>query len=272
MSELPRTEGGLAHRYQHLGAIHMRSHRWHKRMVLCLVAGATQWTGVGAQEIVTVPYQKDQVVRVNTGLGIATQIEINPKEQVSSFGTGFSDGWELVRKDNVFFVRPKNVDVDTNMFIRTDSRSYIIELAVVATKWRSIEEAKRKGVNYKVTFTYPEDAPPDPQSPQAAVNRVLSPTAAPLNPQSNYHMKYEYSAVRENSTIIPTRVYDNQQFTFIHLPPMANVPAFFGRNERNGEEFLVNTKTENGVVVVHGVYPFLVMRLGEDIVGLRRNP
>jgi type IV secretion system protein VirB9 len=241
-------------------------------MALCLVAGATQWTGVGAQEIVTVPYQKDQVVRVNTGLGIATQIEINPKEQVSSFGTGFSDGWELVRKDNVFFVRPKNVDVDTNMFIRTDSRSYIIELAVVATKWRSIEEAKRKGVNYKVTFTYPEDAPPDPQSPQAAVNRVLSPTAAPLNPQSNYHMKYEYSAVRENSTIIPTRVYDNQQFTFIHLPPMANVPAFFGRNERNGEEFLVNTKTENGVVVVHGVYPFLVMRLGEDIVGLRRNP
>lgn len=250
----------------------MKSHRWRNGWTLCVLAAAAHWSTANAQEIVNVPYEQDAVVRVNTGLGIATQIVISPKEQVSSFGTGFSDGWELVRKDNVFFVRPKNVDVDTNMFIRTDSRSYIIELAVVATKWRSIEEAKRKGVHYKVRFTYPEDAPPDPQSPQAAVNAVLSPTANPLNSQSNYHLNYEYSAVRENSTIIPTRVYDNQQFTYIHLPPMANVPAFFGRNERNGEEFLVNTKTENGVVVVHGVYPFLVMRLGEDIVGLRRNP
>lgn len=236
------------------------------------------WLGIGlwsnaatAQEVRNVVYQPDQVVRVNTGLGIATQIEISPQEQVSSFGTGFSGGWELVRKDNVFFVRPKNVDVDTNMFIRTNMRSYLIELVVTATKWRSIEEAKRAGVHYKVRFVYGSEAPPDAQSPQSALNRVLSPTAAPLNSQSTYHLNYDYVAVREGSTIVPTRVYDNQQFTYVHLPAMANVPAFFGRNERNGEEFLVNTKTENGVVVVHGVYPYLVMRLGTDIVGLRRN-
>ena len=77
--------------------------------------------------------------------------------------------------------------------------------------------------------------------------------------------------VREDSTIVPTRVYDNQQFTYIHLPPMANFPAVFGRHERNGEEFLVNTKSEKDVMVVLGVYPFLVMRLGNDVVGLRRN-
>lgn len=240
---------------------------------------ASVWLGVGlwssaaiAQEVRNVMYQPDQVVRVNTGLGIATQIEISPQEQVSSFGTGFSDGWELVRKDNVFFVRPKNVDVDTNMFIRTNMRSYLIELVVAATKWRSIEEAKRAGVQYKVRFVYGNEAPPDAQSPQSALNQVLSPTAAPLNSQSTYHLNYDYAAVREDSTIVPTRVYDNQQFTYVHLPAMANVPAFFGRNERNGEEFLVNTKTEDGVVVVHGVYPYLVLRLGADIVGLRRNP
>ena len=55
------------------------------------------------------------------------------------------------------------------------------------------------------------------------------------------------------------------------LLPMANFPAVFGRNERNGEEFLVNTKSEKNVMVVLGVYPFLVMRLGNDVVGLRRN-
>lgn len=225
-----------------------------------------------AQEIRTVVYRPDQVVRVNTGVGIATQIEISPQEQVGSFGTGFSDGWELVRKDNVFFVRPKNVDVDTNMFIRTNMRSYLLELVVSATRWRTIEEAKRAGVNYKVRFVYPESGSADSGNAQAAANAVLSPTAATLDSQSSYHLRYDYAARLETSTIVPTRVYDNQQFTFIHLPPMAGVPAVFGRNDRNGEEFVVNTKTENGVMVVHGVYPFLVLRLGGDVVGLRRNP
>jgi type IV secretion system protein VirB9 len=251
----------------------MKMKRTWRRLARCLLVGTCGWSAaVQAQEVRNVVYQPDQVVRVNTGLGIATQIEISAQEQVSSFGTGFSDGWELVRKDNVFFVRPKNVDVDTNMFIRTNLRSYLIELVVSATKWRTIEEAKRSGVHYKVRFVYGPDAQADQNSPQSALNRVISPTASQLHSQSNYHTQYDYAAVLEHSTIVPTRVYDNQQFTYVHLPSMANVPAFFGRNERHGEEFLVNTKTEDGVVVVHGVYPFLVMRLGADIVGLRRNP
>jgi type IV secretion system protein VirB9 len=101
---------------------------------------------------------------------------------------------------------------------------------------------------------------------------VLSPTAAALNSQSSYHLNYDYSALTDVSTIVPTRVYDNGQFTYIHLPPMANFPAVFGRNSRSGDEFVVNTKSEKNVMVVLGVYPFLVMRLGNDVVGLRRNP
>lgn len=225
---------------------------------------------VSAQEIRNVQYKPDQVVRVNTGLGIATQIEISPQEQVTSFGTGFSDGWELVRKDNLFFVRPKNVDVDTNMFIRTNMRSYLLELVVSATKWKTIEEAKRAGVHYKVRFTYDsEDAAK--KSTQNITSPVQSASPADLNSQSNYHLKYDYSTVRDDSTIVPLKVYDNQQFTFIHMPPMSNTPAVFARNERDGEEFLVNTKSENGVIMVHGVYPYMVLRLGADIVGLRRN-
>ena len=223
-----------------------------------------------AQEVREVPYQVDQVVRVNTGLGIATQIEISPQEQIKDFGTGFSDGWELVRRDNVFYIRPKNVDVDTNMYIRTNMRSYLLDLRVSATKWKTLEEAKSAGVFYKVRFVYPSEAP-DRTSSMAATNTVLSPSAAALDSQGNYHLNYDYSTVRSDSTIVPTRVYDNQQFTYIHLPPLANFPAVFGRNERAGEEFLVNTKSEKNVLVVLGVYPFLVMRLGSDVVGLRRN-
>ncbi len=236
-----------------------------------LVGASLLWQAPAiAQEVREIPYRPDQVVRVNTGLGIATQIEISPQEQVKDFGTGFSDGWELVRRDNVFYIRPKNVDVDTNMYIRTNMRSYLLDLRVSATKWKSLEEAKSAGVFYKIRFVYGAETP-DKASPLAAANAVLSPTAAALNSQGNYHLNYDYSTVSEVSTIVPTRVYDNGQFTYVHLPPLANFPAIFGRNERDGEEFLVNTKSEKNVMVVLGVYPFLVMRLGNDVVGLRRN-
>ena len=237
----------------------------------CLLGASALWPAwTMAQEVRDVHYRPDQVVRVNTGLGIATQIEISSQEQIKDYGTGFSDGWELVRRDNVFYIRPKNVDVDTNMYIRTNMRSYLLDLRVSATKWKTLEEAKSAGVYYKVRFVYGNEEP-DKASPLAGANAVLSPTASALNSQSNYHLNYDYSTVQDSSTIIPTRVYDNQQFTYIHLPPMANFPAVFGRNERNGEEFLVNTKSEKNVMVVLGVYPYLVMRLGNDVVGLRRN-
>lgn len=241
-----------------------------------LVGSALVWAGASlgssamAQEVREIPYRPDQVVRVNTGLGIATQIEISSQEQVKDFGTGFSDGWELVRRDNIFYIRPKNVDVDTNMYIRTNMRSYLLDLKVSATKWKTLEEAKNAGVFYKIRFVYGSEEP-DKASPLASANAVLSPTAAALNSQSSYHLSYDYSTNSDVSTIVPTRVYDNGQFTYIHLPPLANFPAVFGRNERNGEEFLVNTKSEKNVMVVLGVYPFLVMRLGNDVVGLRRN-
>lgn len=223
-----------------------------------------------AQEVREVPYRADQVVRVNTGLGIATQIEISPQEQVKDFGTGFSDGWELVRRDNVFYIRPKNVDVDTNMYIRTNMRSYLIDLRVSATRWKTLEEAKNAGVFYKIRFVYPSETP-DKGTAMAAANAVIAPTPASLNPQSDYHLNYDYATTTPSPTIVPVRVYDNHQFTYIHMPPLASFPAVFGRNERAGDEFLVNTKSENNVIVVHGVYPFLVLRLGAETVGLRRN-
>ncbi|GLS15922.1 TrbG/VirB9 family P-type conjugative transfer protein [Hydrogenophaga electricum] len=244
---------------------------WKPMAAAALVLGvAVQGSALAQQEVREVPYRTDQVVRVNTGLGIATQIEISPQEQVKDFGTGFSDGWELVRRDNVFYIRPKNVDVDTNMYIRTNMRSYLLDLRVSATRWKTLEEAKNAGVYYKIRFVYPADGP-DKGSPMAGANAVLSPTSTQLNSQSDYHLNYDYATLSSASTIVPVRVYDNQQFTYLHMPPLASFPAVFGRNERTGEEFLVNTKSEKNVIIVHGVYPYLVLRLGADVVGLRRN-
>src|SRR5207342_1503672 len=80
-----------------------------------------------AQVIEEYEYEPDRIYQVRAGLGITTQIELSPSEQILDYSSGFSSGWEMTRRDNVFYLKPKNVDVDTNMMVRTATHSYIFE-------------------------------------------------------------------------------------------------------------------------------------------------
>ena len=53
--------------------------------------------------------------------------------------------------------------------------------------------------------------------------------------------------------------------------PTGNFPAVFAREREDDEDFVVNTTVENNTLVVHGTYPYLVIRHGKNVVGLRRN-
>src|SRR5690242_17527454 len=149
-----------------------------------------------AQVVQQYEYQPNHIYPVRTGLGISTQIELSPNEQILDYSTGFSSGWELTRRDNVFYLKPKNVDVDTNMMVRTATHSYIFELKVVATDWKALDQAKREGVQYKITFAYPADTSFSTEKKKAA-------EAPPLNirlvPGRSYNFDYDYATRRKGA-------------------------------------------------------------------------
>lgn len=225
-----------------------------------------------AQVVQEYEYASDRIYQVRTGLGITTQIELSPSEKVIDFSTGFSTGWELTRRDNVFYLKPKNVDVDTNMLIRTATHSYIFELRVVATDWKALDQAKQAGVQYKITFNYPNNT-------DFVANDDVADTPqlnAALDKDRRYNFNYDYSTRTGQRWLVPSSVYDDGQFTYIQMNdikdiPTGNFPAVFARDREDGEDFVINTTVENGTVIVHGTYPFLVIRHGEAVVGLRRN-
>lgn len=97
-----------------------------------------------AQVVQEYEYAPDRIYQVRTGLGITTQVELSPNEKILDYSTGFTGGWELTRRENVFYLKPKNVDVDTNMMIRTATHSYILELKVVATDWQRLESRRSR--------------------------------------------------------------------------------------------------------------------------------
>ena len=236
-----------------------------------------------AQAIDRYEYVDDAIYQIRAGLGITTQIELDPNEKILDYSTGFSTGWELTRRGNVFYLKPKNVDVDTNMMVRTETHSYIFELKVVATDWRSLSQAKAAGVQYKVIFTYPPDtkfaAVQDTQKtvPAPGVPPVPTELNTRIDKGRRYYYDYSY-ATRSKKAIwlVPVHVYDDGQFTYIKLNdgisfPTGNFPTVYGRQASHGDDFVVNTTVEQNTIVVHGTYPYLVLRHGKNVVGLRRN-
>lgn len=227
-----------------------------------------------AQVIQQYAYKANGVYEVHAGLGITTQIVLSPYEKILDYSTGFSNGWDISRRGNVFYLRPRNVDVDTDMIVRTETHSYIFELRVVATDWKTLGQAKGEGVQYKITFDYPADTSFTAEKKSASATPALD---ASLVPGRDYNFHYDYAASKKIAAwLIPSVVYDDGHFTYIKLHdssryPTGDFPAVFMRETEHGGDAVVNTTVKGDTIVVHGTYPYLVIRQGDNVVGLRRD-
>jgi len=248
---------------------------WNPRIgfSMCML-GLAAVAPAGAQVIQQYTYKANGVYEVNAGLGITTQIVLSPYEKILDYSTGFSTGWDISRRGNVFYLRPRNVDVDTDMIVRTETHSYIFELRVVATDWKTLGQAKGAGVQYKIAFEYPADAS------FTAEKKIASDTPAldtALISGRDYNFHYDYAASKRTAAwLIPSVVYDDGRFTYIKLRdssryPTGDFPAVFMRETEHGQDAVVNTTVKGDTIVVHGTYPYLVIRQGDNVVGLRRD-
>ena len=145
---------------------------------------------------------------------------------------------------------------------------------VVATDWQALDQAKRAGVQYKVNFVYPKDEAFPEATGQAADYPGQS---TKLEAGRSYNFNYSFATRSKAPWMVPVSVYDDGRFTYVEMPdltqfPTGNFPAVYGREKRRGEDFVVNTTVEKNTIVVHGTYNYLVIRHGENAVGLRRNP
>ena len=174
----------------------------------------------------------------------------------------------MVRRENVFYLRPKADAVDTNLIVRTQAHQYIFELKVMKNVVGNLAEASDKGVNYQVKFRYPDSTD---FSLRAS---TLAGYSLKYDSSKIYNTNYDVAANEKSRWLVPLKVYDDGRFTYVHLNKgkfTGDFPAVYGRKSEKGAEFVLNSNVEGNVVIVHGTYPFLVLRHGNDVVGLKRN-
>lgn len=238
------------------------------KVILGFVCGLIAYTSWAAP-IEEYFFEPDIPYPVHTALGVVTQIELSPKEDIKDFGMGLSSGWDLVRRDNVFYLKPKDTAVDTNLIVRTQAHQYIFELKVVSSNWKTLSDVKSQGAQYQIKFRYPPgtDFNANTSSAQSGYN-------INFDPSKSYNTNYDVSVKSGSEWLVPLRAYDDGSFTYIHLNRgkfSGDFPTIYGRKTPQGLEFVLNSNVENNIIVVHGTYPILVLRHGSDVVGLRRN-
>lgn len=244
------------------------------RFIFIVIIG---WGGfANAQTQVTYTYKPNGVYAINAGLGIATQLVLDPADKIRDYGSGFSSGWDVVRRDHIFYLKPKAPDAETNMYIRTEKRAYVFDLKIVTKDWKRIEEAKLAGVNYVVGFRYPDQENFTSPLIQKGTERKFStgdgsPVPPENNPYLKYYLDYEFSADSGSRWMVPLRVYDDGTLTYVHMLGGSAAPVFFARNMDRGEESMLNVTVERNIYKIHGVFPFLIIRSGDSLVAVRRR-
>jgi len=219
--------------------------------------------------LVTHMYDESEVVRIDGRLGVQATIGFAEDEHIENVAVGDAEKWQITpnKRANLLFVKPLIANARTNMTVVTDRHTYFFDL---------IASARSKPV-YMLRFAYPEsDAPKAaPQSELAGLNdaeRALiegDPVAAPADP-AMLNFAWERRGAQK---LLPQRVYDDGDATYLLWGAKQEVPAILVRNEK-GEEGPVNYAVRGHAIVIDAVPGLIVLRSGKASATLenRRPP
>lgn len=197
----------------------------------------------------SISYNTQDVVQLDTVIGVATHIMLEKGEHYVTHAFGDSEAYDFAVKENHVFIKPKAEQADTNLIIVTDRRTYNFRLTF---------QADRKDATYQVAFRYP-----DVEAAKAAKRRRMATIEAGFRGKhGRYNLDYTMSGDRD---IAPVNAWDNGVHTFFKFPGNRDIPAIYMVGE-DGKESIVNRTTRgesSNVVMVHKVNARWVLRLGD---------
>ena len=213
-------------------------------------------------------YSPNRVFTVVGQRAIQTLIQFAEDETIENIALGDAAAWQVTpnKRANMLFIKPLYARGRTNMTVVTNRRRYLFDLAIAGPKGRAI---------YAIQFVYPED-----QMAAALLARRAetmlggeamlpgdpAPAEPPAPPKPEINTGWRMTGDRQ---LLPARIYDDGDSTFIAWSPSTEMPGVFVIGS-DGKEGPVNFTVRGDYIVVDGVAPRYVLRLGKAI-GLLTN-
>jgi type IV secretion system protein VirB9 len=193
-------------------------------------------------------YNPEQVYRLTAVVGYQIDLEFEPGESYVGIGGGDLEGVTLGAFDNHLLLKPKAVNVGTNLTVFTNRRHYHFDYSAMSKR------PDPENALYAVRFTYPPAVKPGP----SAEERIETDLA---RAQSRRPRNIDYWFCGDEA-VRPIAASDDGVHTRLTFGAREELPAIFVRNE-DGSESLLNFSIDDGDVVVHRIARQFVLRRGK---------
>lgn len=227
-------------------------------------AAETPVPGPKDARVRNVNYDPDQVVTIVGSFRHAIEIQFGPSETVTQAALGDTISWQIAPVGNIVFLKPREKAGGTNLIVVTNAngspRTYHFNLTIGAGD-----------TMYGVRFHYPREekamAALQVQLAQAQAARGVENTitASALDHaviEGTRNMNY---TVQGDSSLQPTEISDNGEFTVLRYPGHADIPSIFAVDV-DGSETIVPYDVREDFVVIHAVYRQLRLRRGNAVL------
>ncbi|MHB1304768.1 MAG: P-type conjugative transfer protein TrbG [Acidiphilium sp.] len=206
------------------------------------------------------PYAAGALYQVYTSPGEITDIELQPGEKLAGSGpiaAGDTVRWIIGNTDSGsdanervhILVKPTMPDLQTNLVINTDKRTYLLEL-----------HSTPKTYMASVSWQYPED-----QIFALKQQNVEADAATPIAAGINISaLNFRYAIEGDDPPWRPLRAFDDGKKVYIEFPPgiaQGNMPPLFVVGPTGGSE-LVNYRVQGNYYIVDQLFAAAELRLG----------
>lgn len=212
-------------------------------------AGAAATDFVADNRLRSVVYNVDQVYRLRGYAGYQIDLEFEPGEAFIGLGAGDVEALAFVAQDNHLFVKPKAINVHTNLTVLTTRRSYHFDYSADAAP----PDPGHRDVIYVLRFVYVKVAAPEVKATTSADAALAQAPAA-----RSHNTDYWYCG---RAALQPTAAWDDGVHTHLQFNARGELPALFVRND-DGSESLLNFSVDHNEIVVHRVAHQFVLRRG----------
>ncbi|MBX0793968.1 P-type conjugative transfer protein VirB9 [Campylobacter jejuni] len=245
-------------------------------------------TSIFDKRIAYAVYNANDVFQVNAKNGYVSVLEFGLDERIINTATGFAQGWDLIEKDNLLFIKPKayktqlvqqdsnNIgenqtsqefvvdpnpsDWKTNLIVITNLNTYVFDLKLVT---------KNSNTTYKLSFSYPQKELKTAKEfleaqEQESIRTDLNKNTIPRN--WDFYMKVN----KGSEDISPNFAYDDGVFTYLGFDNTKTFPAVFMYENR--KESILNTHIKKDgnydVLVIQKIAKQILLRSGDKVVGI----
>lgn len=224
--------------------------------------------------IKTIVFNPNEVIELTFHYGFQSFIELNEDEEVSVISLGEAYPWKITQVGKRIFIRPTQINANTNMTIITSKRIYMFQLKSDSYEGKGDEE-----LIYSVRFFYPDGTSKIPSvsgleysnmrnlgdKSEDELNNVLS------NFKRGTVLNFDYSMTTNGNKVIKVlKVFDDGINTYFEFADRTVIPAIY-IVDLNGKETNVKYIVDGPYVVVSGVRMQFSLRITDNIVCIFNN-